>query len=346
VITIAAIIDIVARSERGKYMAYSTMGSTIGTSVGPVVGGVLTQYLGWRSVFWFLAVFSGIAILLLVIFLQETCRAVVGNGSIPPQPWNKTLIRRRKSITPNYETQTKFRNPPRIVDSIKLLGDKQIGILILFWCLVNWGQAAVQISIPILMTKNYGFNSLQVGLCFIPMAVGGIAARWSVGTFADWNFRRLARQVGVDVQRNQQTKEDLEKMPLEKVRLQIAFPAFYLCCIFLIGYSWTLAYNLHIAAPLIFLFFLGNAGVGATNVLAALIMDMQAYQPGMTRASMNMGRCLPIAGVAAGINPAIQVIGLGWLGTLFAGCWLVFSPALWVVYFHGEVWRKGRKSNT
>lgn len=82
------------------------------------------------------------------------------------------------------------------------------------------------------------------------------------------------------------------------------------------------------------------------NVLAALIMDIQAYQPGMTRASMNMGRCLPIAGVAAGIDPAIQVIGLGWLGTLFAGCWFVSSPALWVVYVHGEVWRKERKSNT
>ena len=79
-------------------------------------------------------------------------------------------------------------------------------------------------SIPTLMTQKDGFNSLEVGLCYIPLATGSITARRTDGKLADCNFRRLARQVGVDVQRNQQDKGDLQKIPLEKVRLQSCFP--------------------------------------------------------------------------------------------------------------------------
>lgn len=342
--SIATVIDIVTRGERGKYIAYTTMGSTIGGSLGPVLGGVLTQYLGWRSIFWFLAIFTGFVILLIVLFLRETCRAVVGNGSIPAQPWNKTLISGITSVAPAYETKTEFKKRPQIFDSIKIFRDKQMSVLILFWCMVMWGSSIISMSIPTLMTQKYGFNSLQVGLCYIPLATGSITARWSAGKLADWNFRRLARQVGVDVQRNQQTKGDLQKIPLEKVRLQIVFPALYLCCLFLVGYSWVVAYKVHIAAPLVFLFFLGNSMIGATNILGALIMDIQAYQPGMTRAAMSLLRCLPLAGVIAGVNPAVHVIGFGWLGTIFAGSWFFGSSILWVVYLYGQRWRKERES--
>lgn len=342
VVTVASVVDIVTRGERGKYMAYMTMGSTIGTSVGPVLGGVLTQFLGWRSIFWFLAIFAGVISLLLIAFLRETCRAVVGDGSIPPQCWNKPLLLRPKQVTPNDETQTTFSRRPRTFDCLKLIYDKQIGLLILVWSLVSWGQTAVEISIPVLMEEKYKYNSLQVGLCYIPWAIGGITARWSAGILADWNFRRHGRRAGVDVQRNQQTKDELKIMPLEKIRLQITIPGIYLCCVFALGYSWTMAYDLHVSAPLILLFFLGNAVVGVTNVLGALIMDLQAYQPGMTRAAMTIFKCLPGAGVAASINPAIKAIGFGWLGTIFAGTWMLTSSLLWVVYYKGQSWRNQR----
>ena len=82
--------------------------------------------------------------------------------------------------------------------------------------------------------------------------------------------------------------------------------------------------------------------MGVNNVLGALIMDLQAYQPGQTRAAMTMFSSLPNAGVAAAINPAIKVMGFGWLGTLFAGTWLIASLLLWIVYFKGQKWRSQR----
>lgn len=97
-----------------------------------------------------------------------------------------------------------------------------------------------------------------------------------------------------------------------------------------------------LSAPLVLLFFLGNATTGVINIPGALIMDLQAYQPGKTGAVMMIFSCLPNAGVAAGVNPATKAMGFGWLGTLFAGAWLLASSLLWAVYFNGQKWRKQR----
>lgn len=330
----------VTRGERGRYLAYTSIGSTVGTAAGPVLGGVLTQVLGWRSIFWFLAIFSGVLVLLVLVLLRETCRAVVGNGSIPPQPWNKPLIQPQLQAAPDQQTRTTFSKRPSMFDSLRLLYNKQVGPLIVFAALASWGHMAVIISIPVLMTERYKLNALQVGLCYIPLAAGGITARWTLGTLTDWNFRRHSHRIGLEVERNKQTGEQLRALPLEKIRLEIVLPALYLGCVFVVIYSWILSYNVHLSGPLIMLFFMGNTTIGMTNTLGALIMDLQAYRPGMARAAMSILRCLPGAGVVAGVNPAINALGIGWLGTIVAGTWFLSSSVLWVVYVKGQSWRK------
>jgi MFS family permease len=321
-------------------MAYTSIGTTVGVSLGPTLGGVLTHFLGWRSIFWFLAILAGIMIVVIILFQPETCRAVVGNGSLPPQPWNQPLLRPRQTCPPDVETRTTFSKRPRILDSVKLLLDKQIGQLILVLSLMKWGIAAVMISIPMLMEEKYHFNALEIGLCYVPYAVGSITARWTVGFLADWNFRRYGRQMDVNIERNRQSKEQLSLMPLEKVRLQITLPAIYCSSLFLLGYSWVLAYNVHLSGPLIMLFFLGNAAAGVTNTAEALVMDLHAHRPGMARAAVSLCGFLPGAGVVAIVPLLIQTIGFGWLGTIIAGLWSVSSAMLWVVYFKGQEWRQ------
>ena len=40
--------DCVVSSDRGKYVAYASLGSLLGPALGPVLGGLLSQYLGWH----------------------------------------------------------------------------------------------------------------------------------------------------------------------------------------------------------------------------------------------------------------------------------------------------------
>ena len=91
--------DMVTSAERGSYIAFASVGSMLGPSLSPIIGGLISQYADWHWVFWFLLIFSGVFALLLFLFLPETCRKVVGDGSIPPPPLNYSVtdfIRHRK----------------------------------------------------------------------------------------------------------------------------------------------------------------------------------------------------------------------------------------------------------
>jgi multidrug resistance protein len=78
--------DLIVSSDRGKYVAFASVGILLGPTLSPVLGGLLSQYLGWHWIFWFLLILSVVAFVFLALFLPETCRNIVGDGSVPP-PW-------------------------------------------------------------------------------------------------------------------------------------------------------------------------------------------------------------------------------------------------------------------
>jgi MFS family permease len=117
----AVVADIATSSKRGSYIGYASVGALVGPAgksnlldmcqefhlkrppVGPIVGGLLNQFLGWHAIFWFLVILSAVIFLIFVIVLPETCRAVVGNGSIPPQKWNISLLSYLKQREQAYQ---------------------------------------------------------------------------------------------------------------------------------------------------------------------------------------------------------------------------------------------------
>jgi MFS family permease len=87
------IADIATSQERGGYLGIFGVGPLCGPSLGPVIGGALAQSLGWRSIFWFLAIFSGVFTVFMVLFLPETLRSLVGNGGVKPKSlWHVRLV--------------------------------------------------------------------------------------------------------------------------------------------------------------------------------------------------------------------------------------------------------------
>ncbi|MFA6224624.1 MAG: MFS transporter [Methanoregula sp.] len=63
--TVAIISSVFPLGERGKALGIYITSVYVGLSMGPFLGGVLTQYFGWRSIF-FVNVPIGIACILLV----------------------------------------------------------------------------------------------------------------------------------------------------------------------------------------------------------------------------------------------------------------------------------------
>lgn len=172
------IADIATPAERGKYIGPMSAGVMVAPALGPVIGGLLAKFLGWRSVFWFLVIVSGGYLLVYMIAMPETARTIVGDGRLPPKEcWRMSLVqylsaRRRGQNQTNQEqseqqqrsSKLKFPNP---LASFAILLEKDAVIIISYVGLVMFGNIALLTSTPNLFPKLYGFNELQVGLCFL-----------------------------------------------------------------------------------------------------------------------------------------------------------------------------------
>ena len=63
--SLAIITSVFEPGERGRAMGINITATYLGLSCGPVIGGLLTQYLGWRSIFAFLVPFAMISLILI-----------------------------------------------------------------------------------------------------------------------------------------------------------------------------------------------------------------------------------------------------------------------------------------
>ncbi|OGM40596.1 putative MFS transporter [Aspergillus bombycis] len=225
----AVVADISTRAERGRYIAYATMGTTLGPAVGPVIGGLLDHFLGWRWVFWFLVILGGFNFALILVTCPETCRAVVGNGSIPPAKWNRPLwATLKESLRPrsynverriDYETLEKSKTRPNPLTSVRIALEKEGGLILIYGALLYAGYMIILSTLTSQLESEYGFNSIQVGLCYLPLGVGSLTSRWSAGPLLDWNFKREAKLQNLPIVKNRQ--QDIRDFDIEKTRTLI-----------------------------------------------------------------------------------------------------------------------------
>ncbi|OGO17199.1 MAG: MFS transporter [Chloroflexi bacterium RBG_16_50_11] len=74
--SVAILMSVFTREERAKALGISQSGTYLGLSLGPLIGGLLTEHLGWQSIF---LVSGGLGIILLILVLwglkTEWCEA-------------------------------------------------------------------------------------------------------------------------------------------------------------------------------------------------------------------------------------------------------------------------------
>lgn len=354
-LAIGVVADMATTAERGRYIGYATAGILLGPAFGPLIGGLLTQFLGWRSIFWFLAIVAGIVLVVFLVFFPETCRAIVGNGSIPPKGWsmsalNWNQLRRLRQAGPGHATEAleemkneakATRRTPNPADSLRILFEKEGGLILLFSAVFFAGFYGIIGAIPSQFALIYGFDEVQIGLCYIPVGVGAMLSAVIQGRLVDWNFRRHAQRLGMPITKGRQ--QVLRDFPIERARLEVGLPMIYVTCCLLIGYGWAIEYNAPLAAPLVLLFLVAFTLTGSFNVMSALIVDLHPGKAGAATAANNLARCLTGAGFTAAVIPMIDRMGRGWTYTLISCDWLLLSPLLFAVMQWGPSWREARR---
>lgn len=340
--------DVATASQRGSYMGFVTAGSLLGPSVGPVIGGLLSQYLGWRAIFWFLVIFSGAFLAPFLVFFPETARNVVGDGSQPPQKWNMSLIsclesrkaREEGLATPTSPQRQKLRfpNPFR---TLAIVFQKDTSIILFCNAILFAGFYDVSATIPSIYLELYGLDDLQIGLCYIPFGLGAAIASILNGKFLDHNYRRIAKQLDFPLVKNRHT--DLRNFPIEKARLQIAFPMLSIGSLSVLAFGWCLNYGVHLAAPTCILFVMGLTLTGAFNTVSTLLVDFYPTQAAKATAANNFVRCLLGAGATALVHPMLSAMGRGWCFTFVSLVMLATSPLLLFEMYKGPQWREQRR---
>ena len=179
--------DCITTGERGKYFGPMMAGALTAPAIGPTIGGLLTQFLGWRSVFWFLTIISGGYLAIFIVTMPETHRKIVDNGSVIPQQWWRQSViqflaergkvkrltgvereeyQRTQQALLEKQRATKigFPNPLR---SFVILARPDALCIVNYTGIVMFCNLVLMTSTPTLFPDLYGLNELQVGLTFL-----------------------------------------------------------------------------------------------------------------------------------------------------------------------------------
>jgi multidrug resistance protein len=350
----AVAADTVTSAERGTYLGIASLGSILGPALGPTLGGVISRYWGWYGIFWALAALSGFVFVSMLLFFPETCRKIVGDGSIPPPAWSRSLLdilsdrRKRKQEAstgqdtahtnqPLLKRRIRFPNP---LTTLRLLSQLPTSLVLLANGLSYGAFYAITSSVPSQFAAIYGLNDLQLGLTYIPIGLGTIISSFTTGWALDRNFKRIAVQNGRPS--TDHNKQDLTDFPIERARLQLAIPSTIIAAIKVAGYGWHLHYEGALWVAIVFLFAVGYTMTASYNVMNVLIVDLNYDTPATATAANNLVRCFIGAVATAGIVPLLDYLGRGWSYMIVAGILLSITPISLVVYCFGMQWRRER----
>ncbi|KIJ66313.1 hypothetical protein HYDPIDRAFT_109309 [Hydnomerulius pinastri MD-312] len=342
--------DIATRAERGSFFGLFTLGPQFGPTFGPVIGGALAQTLGWRWIFWFLCIFSAVCCAAMFIFLPETLRRLVGDGSVIPSKFYRPLVpvvgRGRQSTGAEMPAPPPFSNPLRILTYLDVMN------LLVFNGIICSVFYAVTTTISTLFQSTYSFlNETDIGLCFLAIGGGTIIGGLVTGRLLDRDYKKMKEKIAREASANTEssvrpedvTKDD-ENFPIEKARLRMVpfnLILYTACCA---GYGWCLEKKVNMAAPLVLQIVLAYSGIAVMNVTQTLLIDLLPTQGSSVTACNNLVRCSLSAAMVSVIDLILNALGAGWTYILLAGISLATMPMVWFAVRIGPRCRAKRRA--
>lgn len=350
--------DITTREERGGFIGIFQAGLLVPVAVGPVIGGALAGSLGWRAIFWFLTIYSGAFLLLLVLLLPETLRSVVANGGRTPS----SRVARYPLFV--YQKVTKVRwnpeaDPPQpaavkhvdVTGPFRILISKHAAPIIVFLAIhyAVWQMSITAMSY--LFEQGYGLNETQIGLTFIANGAGSMIGTVVTGRILDIDYRRVkakheARSAQSDVEIGdglpRPTANPEDHFPLERARLRLV-PFFSLIqSMSIVLFGWTVQYphHVHIAIPIVSTFVTGWTVVSTQSVIMTYLVDIFPDRSAAASASLNLARCLFAAGGTSFVMPMADGIGVGLAFTVCAIAQVVALVGVAVQWRFASAWRR------
>jgi MFS family permease len=194
-VTYGVIGDLFTPSERGGYSGLVSFALNTPPSIGPVISGLLLHRWGWRSIFWFLSAISPCCLMAIILFLPETLRSIVHDGSVLPpglRGLNRPLLpfltpsaarHDLKSSSLRSEAGTKSRSCqiPNPLTALILLREPGTAIMICSAGIWYTVYSCLQASLSSLFVEIYQVSGLISGLSYLPFGVACAISAYGTG---------------------------------------------------------------------------------------------------------------------------------------------------------------------
>ncbi|OJJ96760.1 hypothetical protein ASPACDRAFT_46282 [Aspergillus aculeatus ATCC 16872] len=341
--------DITTSAERGSLVGIFGGVRMLGQGIGPVFGGLLTQYLGYRSIFWFLTILGGVSLVSILVLLPETLRPIAGNGTVKLDGLHKPFL---------YH----FTSQPGVIDGaepgvkkakvtwrtvcapLKFLAEKDVFITLFFGSIVYTVWSMVTSSTTDLFSEVYGLSSLEVGLTFLGNGFGCMSGSYLVGYLMDYNHRLTEREYCEKHGYPAGTRVNLKShsdFPIEVARMRNTW---WITGIFIVTTAvYGVSLRTHVAVPIILQYFIAFCATGIFTINSALVIDLYPGASASATAVNNLMRCLIGAAGVAAVQPILEALGADYTFVLLAGITLVMVPLLWIEDRWGPGWRHARE---
>ncbi|KAG0657448.1 hypothetical protein C6P46_006524 [Rhodotorula mucilaginosa] len=362
--------DIAPPSERGLFMSIFGLGPMVGPCIGPIVGGVLAERYGWQALFWFLFVLGALVLLSLSLFLPETLRSMVGDGSIPARGINRSLVsiwqqrqrRRRmgKEALAEADAASLIAKPPKKgckdvkpFAPLKMFREKDVFFVLTFNSACYTLFYTVTTSTGTTFKDTYHLSETELGLCFIANGAGCLLATFINGPRMTHDYKVVKRQVerrraDAGFSKEEEALErrkdlnDLSTFPIEHARLRSEPYFFFVLIASTITYGWVLDKGVHLSVPLIMQFFIGVSVTTIFNCTSTLLVDLYPGQSASATAANNLYRCCAGAAGVGFVEPLLNRLGAGWSFTFLSLLCCCFSPLMLLEWKNGMRWRAER----
>ncbi|VUC31612.1 unnamed protein product [Clonostachys rosea] len=177
------------RNEQAHYMGIWTAMVTLGVPVAPLIFGFVAMRVGYRWIYWILALTNAAQIILHILLCPET-------RYNPNEVGPKTSFRRQffqfRRLDPTPLKIKDFLHP------LSLATRPSVMIPAVSYSMIFlWGSVMTTFEIPQLFPEKFGFNTQQVGLQYIGIILGTVIGEQIGGLMSDKWMAIRKRRSGV-----------------------------------------------------------------------------------------------------------------------------------------------------
>ncbi|KAJ5917163.1 hypothetical protein N7466_010717 [Penicillium verhagenii] len=177
------------RHERARYMGIWTVMVTLGVPIGPFIFGFVTQRVGYRWIYWILAITNGVQLVLYLFFGPET--RYIGDDVQSKESAFKREYTSLRRIDPTPLKLSEFFHPLSLFTNIPvLLAAIAYSMVFLFASVMG------SVEVPQLLQSKFELNAQQLGLQFLGLIIGSLLGEQLGGVMSDMWMNARARRIG------------------------------------------------------------------------------------------------------------------------------------------------------